>query len=627
MADKRTNALKDVTCLMHGDGAPCSQSGYGRYHCMLLRLNQMILDCSINHAECRRSRQGQDRSVIPTRLINVGSKDREAHLVRPPFSSDSGLTFSGPWGSSYAALSYCWGLDQNPTHALRERNEQEFMTRLPKLPKTIEEAIVICRKMGVQYLWIDALCIMQKTTGRSDEWASEVDRVGHYYSNSLFTIAAGWSASCEEGCLPVRKERLDYRQKYAYPEIMVGNDNIPLCRRAWVLQEATSSTRIIWFTPGSAYLFCKTDTRDYHNRLATQYDTVGPQQSLRDGRASALLQAYQPLPSVPQIGEDWYGMLQHYSRMKLTYEQDRIIALTGVTRFFNPDGKRVYVEGIWLDDVIRGLLWRSERTSKCAASEERSGWLSSLAGDESDLTNIPEYDARGVRMHPHDFCESRTRCKRQSHITRQEGVPTWSWASVNTRIQYNASSNKIRVRDERELLTNGDGSYNCRDANCPITSCRLLGYARANKEQVTSGSHPSQTYLHIAAPMSTLTFKPRKSSQPLAPHCFVDDFHTGLYLDLCSYHSMEADDGTLTLTCMLVTHSCSQEDGTIALLLLEKVDDPSGLSYKRLGMARIFDHTPALMRMVRSAGLPSPAFRKLLEDHFSADRVRDIKLV
>lgn len=63
---------------------------------------------------------------------------------------------------AYACLSHCWGrvgpalrLDRNSRHALRAG------WSIDRLPKTFHDAVILCLNLGIQYLWIDALCMVK----------------------------------------------------------------------------------------------------------------------------------------------------------------------------------------------------------------------------------------------------------------------------------------------------------------------------------------------------------------------------------------------------------------------------------------------------------------------------------
>ncbi|KAF2497973.1 HET-domain-containing protein [Lophium mytilinum] len=61
----------------------------------------------------------------------------------------------------YAALSHCWG--ELPAHSTTTvTNFEERLTSIDfdTLPANFRDAIEATRKTGLEYLWIDALCLI-----------------------------------------------------------------------------------------------------------------------------------------------------------------------------------------------------------------------------------------------------------------------------------------------------------------------------------------------------------------------------------------------------------------------------------------------------------------------------------
>ena len=67
---------------------------------------------------------------------------------------------------SYAA-GYCWGNNTNlrPCTSTTENIEElKKVVDASKLPKTFTNAILVCRHLGIRFLWIDSMCIIQNGT-------------------------------------------------------------------------------------------------------------------------------------------------------------------------------------------------------------------------------------------------------------------------------------------------------------------------------------------------------------------------------------------------------------------------------------------------------------------------------
>jgi hypothetical protein len=77
------------------------------------------------------------------------------------------------WGCKYAALSYVWGV-----------------TAEDKIdwPKTVLDAVEVTRQLGLQYLWVDRLCIDQSNV---EEKSYLISRMATIYQEAEFTIVVG----------------------------------------------------------------------------------------------------------------------------------------------------------------------------------------------------------------------------------------------------------------------------------------------------------------------------------------------------------------------------------------------------------------------------------------------------
>jgi hypothetical protein len=78
----------------------------------------------------------------------------------------------------YAILSHCWGPDASSISKTRLTNLEVMHDRidLSTLSRNFSDAIKIAHGMKIQFLWIDALCIIQ-------DWAAEPAKMAQYYKN------------------------------------------------------------------------------------------------------------------------------------------------------------------------------------------------------------------------------------------------------------------------------------------------------------------------------------------------------------------------------------------------------------------------------------------------------------
>ncbi|KAF4977473.1 hypothetical protein FDECE_18351 [Fusarium decemcellulare] len=225
------------------------------------RTKQWIENCKMHHDTCNYHQH--KAQALPTRIIDVG-EDRgkqSPHLLVP----DSRF-----WTveKQYAALSYAWGPNSHFVKTTAS-NLDQMKDSLPwdGLPKTIQDAIEFTQKIGIRYLWVDSLCILQ-SEGPNDEshnvdWSREASRFGQYYQNATLTIAATGAESSDQGlflercfhkfelrpCL-LRSTSNAARILFVMPTIPEWIRDVshsPLLERGWAIQERLLSKKIVHF--------------------------------------------------------------------------------------------------------------------------------------------------------------------------------------------------------------------------------------------------------------------------------------------------------------------------------------------------------------------------------------------
>jgi len=72
------------------------------------------------------------------------------------------------------------------------------------LPQTLRDAVQTTRDLGYQYLWVDAVCIIQDD---NKDIARETAAMAGIYRNSTMTILAATSSSVGEGYLNYPREQ------------------------------------------------------------------------------------------------------------------------------------------------------------------------------------------------------------------------------------------------------------------------------------------------------------------------------------------------------------------------------------------------------------------------------------
>ncbi|PVH82361.1 HET-domain-containing protein [Cadophora sp. DSE1049] len=290
------------------------------------------------------------------------------------------------------SLSHSWG--PNPFLELRTHNLESFKKSTPfdRLTKTFQDATVITREMGIEYLWIDSLCIIQKDPV---DWAKESSIMGDVYANSYCNIAATHAVDGSVACFSERRDidisgliisipkRRGHKVSvfkschYAFRDKDLWENEItnsPLLKRAWVYQERVLSPRILHFTERRLFFECQqTRTGEcFRSELEPAQQEKDDVWNLGDGMKEGLFAMLHEARSIEPVDEDavfrrrliagvaWTYMVNNYSTCDLTRESDRLVAIAGLAGALQPLMDCRYLAGIWEDNIVPQLLWFRE---------------------------------------------------------------------------------------------------------------------------------------------------------------------------------------------------------------------------------------------------------------------------
>lgn len=148
----------------------------------------------------------------------------------------------------YCALSHCWGpVDKRPLRTTRDNLEQHMLDiTFSHMPKTFREAISFAYGLGVEYIWIDSLCIIQDD---AQDWHMQAANMRTVYRNAFIVILAAGAKDSSEGLFVTeRPNPIVYETPFLSERSIRGKVKIalipwcegsrvsdgPLYHRAWV---------------------------------------------------------------------------------------------------------------------------------------------------------------------------------------------------------------------------------------------------------------------------------------------------------------------------------------------------------------------------------------------------------
>ncbi|KAK5626679.1 hypothetical protein RRF57_002394 [Xylaria bambusicola] len=326
-------------------------------------LRAWLAKCDQSH-KCRQHRiENRHNKYTPaTRLLNVSPSSNP---------DDLRLDVSKVGTDRYIALSHCWGqsdLDRLPPHCTTKDNvkRRQGKFKLSELPKTFQDAIEVTRELGVQYLWIDSICIIQ---GRHGDWEQESKRMDQVFASAYCTIAATSAENSNSGFLG---RQVDHDGIYVQgPEgrrICVSTnvadfDNdingANINKRAWVMQERFLSPRTIHFGKNQVYGECGEEvyaggkiflTCDDQSKKYFRLDPKFPNRLRQSGWVATL--------------EFLQSLLEDYTRRGISIQTDRAVAISGLTTRIGEALRSSIHHGIIEWYLHRTLLWQRSSGQK-----------------------------------------------------------------------------------------------------------------------------------------------------------------------------------------------------------------------------------------------------------------------
>lgn len=147
----------------------------------------------------------------PSRLVYVANDNNHVRLCLTKDIATKGSKVE------YTTLTHCWGKTPMPV-LTTQQNVSQMLSSIPSesLTKTFRDAILITRRLGYQYLWIDSLCIVQ---GDDKDWAHESAIMGSIYAGCVLSIVAAAGEDGSLGCLFSRSAVMNHVVKaYAQDE-------------------------------------------------------------------------------------------------------------------------------------------------------------------------------------------------------------------------------------------------------------------------------------------------------------------------------------------------------------------------------------------------------------------------
>lgn len=277
-------------------------------------------------------------------------------------------------------MSYCWGGPQQFVTTVATLDSRRAGFKTQQLPQTLQDAVNLTKSLGLEYLWIDAVCILQDS---ADDKAIELPKMPSYYRNAHLTICAG-GKGCASGFLAPGAQCEDHpgtgipKDLLSMPFLAPNGevDNIyfreenpyslsdePVSQRAWTYQERILSPRVLTYG-GRLMWQCATIQKSEGGVQDWSFDS----RSANDREIKLGLLEMKKDPTgkrkdsvTSQIPDDkyslWYRAVEEYCERDLTFPEDKFRAIAALANEFALALEDEYVAGLWKTDLLRGLMW------------------------------------------------------------------------------------------------------------------------------------------------------------------------------------------------------------------------------------------------------------------------------
>lgn len=392
------------------------------------KVQTWMSSCKENHPICVNAEKSTYHPLLPEKIISLG-----------------------PESNMDIQLIGAYGLTQEPYIVLHDQQEETsysslFECQIPEddfvevlynaLPRAFQDAVQVCRKLGIKYLWINDLC---KNHDDDEDWYIETEKKAMVYNNAELVLMFTGSVDGNDGFLCPRKPPTiisgtwpDGRpfEMYARPRRLLHDlDTMGWLKgkpsqhasRAESFRQQLLPRRRLWFTEGEAIFDCLTSTNcECGGLLDSGEDPYLPLRRILRPGAKQITQA----DETRIYHEHWRNLVAKLSQLKPRDSPCDLQSISHLaSRWANGYTGR-YLAGLWEHDLVNHLRWYP---------------IDQVPGEEPEECQVSSYLG-----------------------------PSWSWTAVSRRITWGGAS----FRDTKSFVT-----IDLSRSECDVSSVSPFGPA------------------------------------------------------------------------------------------------------------------------------------------------------
>lgn len=336
----------------------------------LKAVSEWISECDCHHTRCI-----EKPTVRPRRLLDLSGVEssRMVRLIESPTSVEIDVR--------YSTLSHCWGPPTSePPLKTTSANLNNHCIGIPVeiLNLNFRDAVYISAKLGLRYLWIDSLCIIQDD---HEDWEMEAAKMADIYRQSYINLAASAAHDAHGGIIDLSSLHISGRittnvvrhnlsspaavssAGEFYEEFMIrpttlqeesrkllSRSSSPYFARGWVLQEVALAPRTVYFTTDQMMWQCR-----------HLFESEDGTWSLSGG-IPALSYAYSKgdifdFTIKQKAFSIWQVWLKSYVTRELSFPSDVSAAVAGLINYYQSATGHTPMLGLWKETLYADLQW------------------------------------------------------------------------------------------------------------------------------------------------------------------------------------------------------------------------------------------------------------------------------
>lgn len=351
---------KDTSAIGEGTGAAALGQTRTASAASFAQVKRWIRQCTQSHRSCQQT----PARALPRRLLKIISRGAGRAVQMMHLVETSGL--SDPDTVQYACLSYCWGGASAFKLTQSTRLALQTGIRTDQLPKTIQHAVYTTSQLGLQWLWVDSLCIVQDS---QEDWEREAAEMFDIYRGCHITIAALGASNSDDG-LFANRDPLMYAP---CPLISLAGDSDvcvystrslvftaayeewPLYKRGWVMQERVIAPRTVKFGPFLSWECRELKTDEFDFEPSSRNDPICGTFYRSIQEHPGLTAKYLDGRNLQQL---YLSLVSEFSEAELSIKSDRLQAISGIISAIQSRTGWDNASGLWVPFINRELLWK-----------------------------------------------------------------------------------------------------------------------------------------------------------------------------------------------------------------------------------------------------------------------------